>query len=480
MNGPRGALHFALFVSALSTAFATNAAHAQVNRYETGRRLRLFEVAWANTSDADARRRALAPLEQSVTQFLRGRELEAAQSLDAARFALRMADELPPAIRWAESLMLVPTNRVVDAADQKLNLELRTFYPVTANMPAGATLMLTVLRVDDAHPMSVAIDKLPQTVSVPLAGLGEGDFRLRYQIMQGDMQLAEGECAFSLIKDLRVRTAALAKATEGFEQDKQSIDKQTARATSTLITSLVAGDVQETDFPAARLLAEAEAAAKAAKEGKDFYGGPKAGQFWLRLPTAHGVIPARLFVPPRDDDEKPLPLVVALHGAKGSENLFFDGYGQGAVVDECQRRGWMVVSPRTEGFGLLPVDEIVAAINTRYPVDLRRVFVVGHSMGAMQTSAAAIAKPELYAAVAALGGGGTAKSSDALKKLPYFVAAGSRDFALPSSKQFAKKLQEAGVEQTIFREYPDVEHLLIVQESLGDVFKFFDDAAAKR
>jgi len=479
MNGPRAML-FALVVALISTALSASAVHAQVNRYETGRRLRLFEVAWANTSDADARRRALTPLELCVAQFLRGKELEAAQSLDAARFALRMADELPAPVRWAESLMLVPAHRVVDAADEKLSLELRSFYPVTATMPAGATLMLTVLRVDDPRTTSVAIDKLPQAVTLPLAGLGEGDFRLRYAIMSGDMQLAEGECAFSLVKDLQARAAALAQATDGFEKDKQSIDKQTARATSTLITGLSAGDVQETDFPVARLLAEAEAASTAAKEGKEFYGGPKAGQFWLRLPTAHGVIPARLFVPPRDDDEKPLPLVVALHGAKGSENLFFDGYGQGAVVDECQRRGWMVVSPRTEGFGLLPVDEIVAAVNARYPVDPRKVFVVGHSMGAMQTSAAAVAKPELYAAVAALGGGGTAKANDELKKLPYFVAAGSRDFALPGAKQFVKKLQDVGVEQVVFREYPDVEHLLIVQEALGDVFKFFDDAAAKR
>ena len=286
MNGQR-ATHVALVFVAVSTALSAGALHAQVNRYETGRRLRQFEVAWANTSDADARRRALAPLEQSVMQFLRGRELEAAQSLDAARFALRMADELPATTRWAESLMLVPAFRAVDAADEKLSLELRSFYPVTANLPAGATLMLTVLRVDDPRTTSVAIEKLPQTVSLPLAGLGEGDFRLRYSIMQGDMQLAEGECAFSLIKDLRARAAALAQATDGFEKDKQSIDKQTAKATSTLISALAGGEVQETDFPAARLLAEAEAAAQAAKDGKEFYGGPKAGQFWLRLPTAH-------------------------------------------------------------------------------------------------------------------------------------------------------------------------------------------------
>ena len=96
---------------------------------------------------------------------------------------------------------------------------------------------------------------------MPLAGLGEGDFRLRFDVTAGDTPLAEGECDFSLIKDLRARVAALAKATEGFEQDKQSLDKQTARALSTLISSLAAGEIQETDFPAARLLAEAEAAA---------------------------------------------------------------------------------------------------------------------------------------------------------------------------------------------------------------------------
>lgn len=58
MNGPRAIL-FALVVTLISTALSASAVHAQVNRYETGRRLRLFEVAWANTSDADARRPAL-------------------------------------------------------------------------------------------------------------------------------------------------------------------------------------------------------------------------------------------------------------------------------------------------------------------------------------------------------------------------------------------------------------------------------------
>ena len=34
-----------------------------------------------------------------------------------------------------------------------------------------------------------------------------------------------------------------------------------------------------------------------------------------------------------------MPVVVALHGAGGSENLFFEGYGAGHIVTECRKRG---------------------------------------------------------------------------------------------------------------------------------------------
>ena len=127
-----------------------------------------------------------------------------------------------------------------------------------------------------------------------------------------------------------------------------------------------------------------------------------------------------------------------MHGAGGSENLFFDGYGDGAIVDECRSRGWIVVSPRTDGFGLLPVKELVQALAKNYPIDRGRVFLVGHSMGALQVTAAVQAHPDFYAAVAALGGGGVAKPSDALKKLPYYVAAGSEDFALAGVRDWSR------------------------------------------
>ena len=41
----------------------------------------------------------------------------------------------------------------------------------------------------------------------------------------------------------------------------------------------------------------------------------------------------------------------------------------------------------------------------------------------------------------------------------------------------AEALEKAGTTRVIYKEYPGVEHLLVVQEALPEVFKFF--AAAK-
>ncbi len=169
-----------------------------------------------------------------------------------------------------------------------------------------------------------------------------------------------------------------------------------------LLSGLVGADVLDTDYPAARLMTELEQLATAITSGKTFYDRAREGQFWLRVPLSGQSVPVRIFVPAPVEGRGATPIVVALHGAGGSENLFFDGYGDGAIVDQCRSRGWIVVSPRTDGFGLQPVKELVEALAKNYPIDRARVFVIGHSMGALQATAAVQAHPDYYAAVAAL------------------------------------------------------------------------------
>jgi predicted peptidase len=110
-------------------------------------------------------------------------------------------------------------------------------------------------------------------------------------------------------------------------------------------------------------------------------------------------------------------------------------------------------------------------------VDKKKVFLVGHSMGASQAVAAAGRSPDRFAAVAALGGGGRVAAGDGLKKVPFFVGVGDKDFALPGAEALDGALRKAGVKKVTYKKYDDVEHLLIVQLALRDVFKVFDTAA---
>jgi predicted esterase len=64
---------------------------------------------------------------------------------------------------------------------------------------------------------------------------------------------------------------------------------------------------------------------------------------------------------------------------------------------------------------------------------------------------------------------------EAVKGVPFFVGCGKQDFALPGAKALHQALTEAKATVT-FREYEDVEHMLIVREAAADVFKFFDGA----
>ena len=157
--------------------------------------------------------------------------------------------------------------------------------------------------------------------------------------------------------------------------------------------------------------------------------------------------------------------------------MFFETYGHGRIVDLCRQRGWMLVAPRSGGFGGTPVAEVVDSLAKVYPIDPKRVFLVGHSMGAAGAVGAAQVDPSRYAAVAALGGGGSVRKVAGIASVPFFVGVGTEDFALRGSRGLVASLKRAGVAAVEAREYPAVEHLAIVQVALDDVFRFFDQHA---
>jgi len=452
-------------------------AHAQADRHELGLRLRAMEAAWSKPADDKARQRALPHIQRAVAGFFGFNLGEAGKWLDQARFQLQAAEPPPAAVRWAESLQLQVDCRFVDAADTALGIHLSAFYPVEGDIPARAKLRLTLCNSAGkvlTPALEAPIKALPLKDKLSLDGVVEGDLQLRLEMFADDKQLCGQVQGVSCATRRDGRLADLKKGQEGLPKDAPRSGQESLRGLLKILEALANRQTLETNYPAARLLSEAEALRQALADGKEYWQ-KRPGEFWLTLPTGKGTTPVRLLAPEAVQRGEPLPLVVALHGAGGSENMFFDGYGRGAIVELCRKRGWLLVAPRCPLLaGQVPVAELIEEIAKLYPVDRKRVFLVGHSLGAAQAIGAVNLSPECYAGIAALGGGGAPKPSAGLKKVPFFVGVGNEDFALGGSRSLRERLGKAGVEKVRLQEYPGIEHLTIVQTALPEVFGWFD------
>ncbi len=477
-------LRFALLVTVFGVA--TSTARAQPERFELGQRLRSFENAWEKQPDAAARKRAVEPLIQATTAFFSFRLSEAGRALDQARFALT-SDQLPsPETLWANSLYVTlpqrvlddrtgKTQRLLDVRADKLYLRLQPFYALDQAAPAQAEWRVRLLAEKGGGILAEIrqpVALLPDTKTLTWKNAPTGDHTLRLEILiAGEVQFT-AEQTLSLVQDSNKRLAVLKKLPH--EDAYRHIEGQTFGELRKIVQNLADGKTLETNYPAARLLAEAEALHDAIRKGEQYYAWPKAGQSWLRIAAGATKETVRIFVPDKLAKDRPVPLVVALHGTGGSENMFFDGYGNGKIVRLCQERGWILVAPRLSPFAApLKTEELVGELAKRWPIDTKRVFLVGHSMGAMQAVQIAQRIPKQVAGVAALGGGQKI-DAEPVVNVPFFIGVGSRDFLLRNVNALHDSLTAAEVKTVVFREYPDLEHLVIVQQALPDVFAFFD------
>lgn len=455
-------------------------AAGQELRFEVGQRLRQFERVLAAHPGEEARRRALPPLEQATPTFFRGQLAEVAGLLDRARLALPSAAVPADATRWAESLWHRPAARLLDSGTAELTVRTEALYPVAPGRPEKAAVRHT-LRSATGMPVATLrhpTDELPVTLRLPLKDMKDGDYLLLSEVLIDGKPAATTTQTVSLAGNLKRRLAALRPPDPAPGNADSRVEATALPRLRTLLTDLAAGRTLETNYPAAQLLAEAEAVSAALTAGKPYYTPARSGQFWLSLNDTA----VRLQVPPQAARGKALPLVVALHGAGGSENLFFDGYGDGLVARLCARRGWLLLAPRAPLFSFTGLDlpPLIDALATRFPVDRDRVFLIGHSMGAARAVAAAGKHPERIRAVAALGGGGGFRASEGLQAVRFFVGVGEADFALNGASNLNRQLVKAGVKQVVFKTYPAIEHLMVVQHALPEVFAFLDEAARTR
>lgn len=222
-----------------------------------------------------------------------------------------------------------------------------------------------------------------------------------------------------------------------------------------------------TDY--AQLMVDLEREGAEIEDGGNPYAG-RAGDFWFGVKLVEDVhFPSRVYVPESALRKDAMPLIIALHGAGGDENLFVEGYGDGIIKRLADENGFAVVSPQASPLMDLGMafDSIVSLMSSLYDIDENRIYVLGHSMGAMMTGGMTAARTDRIAAACWLAG---ASYGRAASIPPTLVIGGELDPIVPSRRVKAvfNVAREAGMDIE-YREIKHCGHALMVGYVLPDV-----------
>ena len=208
-------------------------------------------------------------------------------------------------------------------------------------------------------------------------------------------------------------------------------------------------------------------------------------------------MPYHLYVPTKYSASKASPLIIALHGLGGTEDAFFDSYGK-KLPELSEQRGYILAAPlgyRVDGgygwgVGNPPPDptarrssewseqdvmQVLAQVRKLYKIDENRIYIMGHSLGAIGTWKIAPKFPEIWAAAGAFSGQGTTATAEKMKGIPQFVVHGDADptVGVGGSRSMVAALKAAGGEVT-YIEVLGGSHSNVVEPNFVGMFDFFD------
>lgn len=185
-------------------------------------------------------------------------------------------------------------------------------------------------------------------------------------------------------------------------------------------------------------------------------------------------LPFQLLTPPVDAEqpEDGWPLVVFLHGAgeRGDDNQaqlrhfpermatpeYRERFPCYLLAVQCPEGGlWTEIDWRSEAGQrqepepAAPMQAVIAAVESlvaEQPIDLTRIYLTGLSMGGFGSWDLAARKPDWFAAVAPICGGGDPDVADAYKGLPIWAWHDEGDPVVPVSlsRKMVKAAEEAG------------------------------------
>ena len=174
-------------------------------------------------------------------------------------------------------------------------------------------------------------------------------------------------------------------------------------------------------------------------------------KYWLFLPEGY------------KPDGKPWPVLFFLHGAgeRGDDLNLVKKHGPPKIVDSKPDFPFVVVSPQSRRFGWQVdlLDALLDEVLANYNVDPDRVYLTGLSMGGFGTWAWAIERPDRFAALVPICGGGRPEDVAVLRHIPVWAFHGGKDpvVRLERGQAMVDALRKAGGDVR-FTVYPDAGH----------------------
>jgi predicted peptidase len=334
----------------------------------------------------------------------------------------------------------------------------------------------------------------PFPIDLSVAAIPDGPYTLAIEVLDQDRSLGTATLAVALQQGLDARLQALDAAARKAPASIQA----DLRYPADYIRKINQGVMGSTGFNLSTELAAAEAtAAAAAKANKDPFVG-RTGDFERHyvLTGANEIMPYRVYVPKSYSSAKALPLIVALHGLGGTEDNMFDNYG-GRIPALAEERGYILVSPlgyRVDGFygsGISPtsdpaarrrselseqdVMDVLRRTREQYRIDDTRIYLMGHSMGAIGTWALAVKYPDVWAALGPIGGTGSPATVARMRHIPQIVVHGDADptVNVNGSRNMVAEMKKLGVDVK-YIEVAGGNHTDIAVPNLAAIFDFFD------
>jgi len=333
----------------------------------------------------------------------------------------------------------------------------------------------------------------PFPIAVDLAGVGDGPYQFGVEVLDQTKSLGTATLAITVQKGLDEVVARLETDAKGLPASARAevlfpIDR---------IRNVNAGRIELRGFDVAAELANAEKLAAAAKNGKDPFAG-RTGDMERHylLEPAGEIMPYRLYVPQVYTGTRALPLIVALHGLGATEDSFFDGYGR-TLPQLAEQRGNIVAAPLgyrvdgSYGWGVsAPPQDVVARrrqelseqdvmqvlqhVRQQYTIDEDRIYLMGHSMGAIGTWRIAAKYPDIWAALDPIAGLGDPATVDRMRHIPQIVVHGDADptVNVQGSRVMVEAMKKLGMDVK-YIEVPGGNHSDIVVPNLSAILDFF-------